>query len=1668
MNQRKKYISNFIAMIVIMLSVSIADQLYATHFVGADMTFTCIGQETYEIQLTVRRDCFNGDPEAIFEDPAYVGIFDTYGTPLDWLGSLGAVRMELLSVEDIDAYDGICADDNGAICVSEARYRGVVYLPFRRKGYILSYQRCCRNVTLSNVVAPLETGNTAFVCITEETLNTCNSSPKFGDWPAVITCVGEPLAFDASAVDAEGDSLAYTLYTPHTGGSQVVPAPIPPKGPPYDELEWAPGFSQDNMLGSGVPLTINNRTGLIQATPGAVGQYLVGILVEEWRDGKEISKTRRNFEYNVIVCDGTGLVSFNAPEVQCDGLEVNFENTSVDQSGSFIWNFNFPQEDPEFSSTELSPTFTFPAPGTYVVQLLQTDPNPDSCILQTFKNVSVFESELSSSFIVGDLACDGDQLTVNLTSTSTEPDPLFEIESEVFELRTDSDTFMLSNGENTITIPCTDTLEIFLTVTSSNGCTSTSFQGFGDDDISDVSDISLDFLSDTLTICEGSSTELIGEPDESLSYVWSPSESLDLSNPADPIASPTETTTYSVEATDGNKDFTGEITVVVIPNELPDDASSVFQVGELICVGNDLAINLSFDPNNVDTDLEILEVSYEVNDGVQLRTFSGADINETINCTDTLEISILVTFSNGCTERRTQSFGDDEILDISDLGVEFISDTITICAGDSTPLLSSTNPELTFEWSPEEGLDLSDPTFPIASPESTTTYTLEVSDGSITLIGVVTVEVLGEKLDLAIEDNSEACAAVAIFSAVNNTDGSPEVSFEWSLDPDFSTIAGTGNMIEVDLADAASTIYLRGQADGFCESDVVSLSINPGAFGISADVSSFDTCDPNADNSVTVSSSFEGEVLMVMWVASDNIISPLDQPSVDLQLLEGQTEIILTYTATTSQGCTKTETITIPVAFNLDVAIVDNSGVCPSTAILMATSDGDPSTFEYEWSTDPDFNNIVATGENVEIPIEGEDITLYLRAQGATVCTVDIPSITVSREATGVSASFDDINTCVSSMGTVLVSTSDVDDPIEVVWEASDNITSDLNSAEITIEAFEGQTEIVLSYTATAASGCIKVETLTIQVFDELVVNIAGGPGVCSTESIYFATVNADPDLVTFEWSLNEDFTEIISTGDTLVADLEDGTTIYLRASTESCVSNTASEVFSTQPATVGEDAPSRICLGDTADVDLILPEGEDLIITWQEAPEIISELSGSEVIIVGMDTGAESVVLNYTITDGADCTINGTIEIPYSTVIPPNVTSEVQCGTYGLQLNIDSIYQNEDVLWDFGMINGTSVTSTMANPIIDFGMAGQFSGTLSSTMETCNFDSEEVVVEVPEILEITSDQDTDQRVCLGDSSVTVGASGNGNEITWIDQDGNVIGMGDSITVDSRLITTATAVISDTFGCSDSLVFMTGQYMFDITVDGPMSGEVLCSKDDVTLNITDNTGENLSYMWTSASGIISGGDTPNPVINPDNAQDLLLTITHNDLGCTTEIPYPLSAVEISASIDANPGTDINLGESVILTVNTDAVNPTFMWDDGDTQGTRTVTPTETTTYTVLVTDENGCTVEATTTINVMVNCTEDDLFIPSAFSPNNDNTNDELFVRLNGIQTMDFQIVDRWGKEVFRTTNQSEGWNGRHRQTGDELAPDVYAYCVLITCPDGSEFVKVGHVSIIR
>lgn len=356
--------------------------MQATHIVGGDMTYRCLGNDQYEITMVFRRDCDNGADDAPLDDPAIFGIFDNFGALQVNLGdSLGRqlVTYQSRQIINADVNENCIIGNPGSLCVEEAIYRDTLHLPYNKIGYYIAYQRCCRNIILNNIDNPLEIGSTYYVHIQPNAALECNTQPVFKDWADIYICEGQPFSFDHSAMDADGDEIVYKLCDPSLGASFENPHPSVPSRPPYNTITWANGYSIDNMFGSGSPLMINSSTGQLSATPQQTGTYLVGICMEEYRNGELLSTVRRDFEINVVACsDPITIIECDIAGTDCNGgttVSFNLQTTNAD---SYQWYFDYPNTDPAFTSTTQSPTFSYPAPGIYTVRMEATR-SSDGC-----------------------------------------------------------------------------------------------------------------------------------------------------------------------------------------------------------------------------------------------------------------------------------------------------------------------------------------------------------------------------------------------------------------------------------------------------------------------------------------------------------------------------------------------------------------------------------------------------------------------------------------------------------------------------------------------------------------------------------------------------------------------------------------------------------------------------------------------------------------------------------------------------------------------------------------------------------------------------------------------------------------------------------------------------------------------------------------------------------------------------------------------------------------------------------------------------------------------------------------------------------------------------------------------------------------------------------------
>ncbi|MEM7571851.1 MAG: PKD domain-containing protein [Bacteroidota bacterium] len=325
--------------------------LAARHIIGGEMTYECLGQTPgdptsmrYTITMTVYRDCSTDGTSqqgAGFDSDSNSPTVFTTGTITVFIGNSTIPFIETFNLGQPDVAEVLPDIGNPClilppnVCVQRGIYTFELDLPISTESYTISYQRCCRNESITNIFTPGAVGATYFIEITPESQQLCNTSPVFNNFPPIVLCANEPFELDMSATDADGDRLVYYLCSPVVGGGNggTQPgqdpnafdgvAPNPESPPPYDAVDFlAPNFTAAAPLGPGAEFMYNDSTGLLSGMPNLLGQFVVGICIDEFRGDTLLSSTKREFQFNITSCERTVFADLREDSIAPDGRFV--------------------------------------------------------------------------------------------------------------------------------------------------------------------------------------------------------------------------------------------------------------------------------------------------------------------------------------------------------------------------------------------------------------------------------------------------------------------------------------------------------------------------------------------------------------------------------------------------------------------------------------------------------------------------------------------------------------------------------------------------------------------------------------------------------------------------------------------------------------------------------------------------------------------------------------------------------------------------------------------------------------------------------------------------------------------------------------------------------------------------------------------------------------------------------------------------------------------------------------------------------------------------------------------------------------------------------------------------------------------------------------------------
>jgi gliding motility-associated-like protein len=283
---------------------------------------------------------------------------------------------------------------------------------------------------------------------------------------------------------------------------------------------------------------------------------------------------------------------------------------------------------------------------------------------------------------------------------------------------------------------------------------------------------------------------------------------------------------------------------------------------------------------------------------------------------------------------------------------------------------------------------------------------------------------------------------------------------------------------------------------------------------------------------------------------------------------------------------------------------------------------------------------------------------------------------------------------------------------------------------------------------------------------------------------------------------------------------------------------------------------------------------------------------------------------------------------------------------------------------------------------------------------------------------------------------------------------------------------TYSVTVTDAAGCqANTSVTLTAPAALVFTASG--AGATCVGPQSGSITIESIQGGTAPYeAWVNGAFVADVGALPFtlPGYSEGNYNIAVRDANQCEVRTTVNVPQPQVY-----SLDLGPSQTIRLGDSLLLNSMANFVIDSVVWSplsgvlNPDLPETF-VRPSVATTYRLLAFDSNGC--SATDSILVLVD-RNSRIFVPNAFSPNDDNINDRLTVFSDAgvVMVQSYQIFDRWGNQMFSggpfPPNDSQfGWDGMFK--GRPMDAGVYVFWVELEFFDGRRDVVSGEVTLMR
>ncbi|HRH65007.1 MAG TPA: PKD domain-containing protein [Bacteroidia bacterium] len=1151
------------------------------------------------------------------------------------------------------------------------------------------------------------------------------------------------------------------------------------------------------------------------------------------------------------------------------------------------------------------------------------------------------------------------------------------------------------------------------------------------------------------SVCDGGQIQL--DVSGASVYGWSPSSGLNVSSGTTVIATPSATTSYTVQGTT-NAGCSSMSTVTVTVDPLP--VLSLTNTSA-ICEGDTTVIQVSG------------AFTYVWEPDISLNSTSGPSVTALPLTTTTYTVT--GTNAAGCTASASTT------LTVNVNPVVLVSPSQSVCNGQSVSLIASG--AASYDWSPASGLSSVTGAQVSAAPGVTTTYTVSgtttagcTGTNSVTL----TVEPIPQVLlsaDTIICEGSSAVLSSAGGVAYQWTPAtglsspsdsvvtaSPVTSTVYTV-----TVSGQNGCIDTasvlvtvlplpQIQTSSAPTICKGQSVNISASGASTYSWFPAA-GLSGTTGSTVTANPDTTTTYTIAGTLNGcssaatiavtvNPLPVLTVSPPLTIC-LNQsatlqasgagsyswsPATALSSVVGAAVTAaplssITYTVTgTTLGCSGTETIDVIVAPLLHVAVSPaNPVICAGESIVL-TAQG---AGQYQWFP---ATGLSSTTNSITDAHPG--VTTTYTVIGSSGACVDTSTFTLTVNPLPVVTLTQPPTICAGD--TTLM---DASGAVSYTWSPTNYLNV---SSGTSVFAWPGGSTI---YTVVGtSSGCRDTATVMLTVTPLPIVSVTGQDTICYGGTTALSAHGAG----NYQWfpatGLNNGASATV-----LAAPLT--STVYTVTGTQLGCTSTRTVSLEVTPLPVIAVSPDiTVCAGQSTP---LFCTGAD---TYQWSPA-----SGLDTVSGNSVNAAPVTTQTYTVTGTANhCSNTNSVLV---TIVPvPQVTvppDQFICDGNSIVLNANGAMQ---FMWEpTDGLNADTGSGVVASP------AMTTTYTVTGISAGCS-DTATVTVGIIPLPVVSVSADTS--ICQGQ---TAGLFASGaNTYLWSPPTALNTEIGNHVLA-SPAQTTTYNVSGQSNGCSASAgvtVFVNPLPIVQFTPN-PVSG---CQPLTVTFRNAGSTDPGSVYSWILGDTIVENSSAVTYTFNEAGTYTVKLTVTSPD-HCVASLSIP--AVSVFSFPEAlfalSPDITTILDPVIQLTdLSTDAA--TWNWSFGDSSpGSSEQNPShqysDTGTFFVKLIVENihGC----ADTITGIVRVNEDYAFyIPNSFSPNADGIND-IFKPLGiGVHGYELFVFDRWGEQVFHSKDKLEGWTGEYN--GNPCPEGVYVYKLKTLDPAGNPRDYAGHITLIH